>query len=120
MLKRRRIQFPDDSSELDLSSQHVDDDQEEVELVDATDPSKLRNCCSMTPELDQRTLKSSFKLSKNIISKYLSLITVKSQTQAASLPITRHVLTSKSSISTIQDSMMKQSSRLLRITLGPR
>ena len=42
MLKRRRIQFPDDSSELDLSSRHFDDEQEEVELVDVTDPSKVK------------------------------------------------------------------------------
>ena len=41
MLKRR-IQFSDDSSELNLSGRHFDDEQEELELVDVTDPSKVK------------------------------------------------------------------------------
>ena len=42
MPKLRKIQLSEDSNEVDLSSRHFDNEEEEVALLDAKEPPKLK------------------------------------------------------------------------------
>lgn len=65
MIKRRKIQIPNGTAELNLSDRFFDDEQEELEAIDANEPSKLKKLFLNNARIGPKNAEKLFKFQDN-------------------------------------------------------